>query len=215
MVIVLVKIPVKVVTWDDIVKLSTNLSRKIRESGYNVDVIVAIARGGLVPSRIVADVLGVMDVLSIKIEHWVETASHTPQAKVKYNYTLSLDGKNVLIIDDITDTGDSMELARDYVMKNFHPEVAKTATMQHISTASKSTPDFFAEEVRDWTWFMYPWNYWEDMINLVGKILKEKAETKEKLDSNEIERDFRDSYGVLPPIPIEDVIKEMQYRNKI
>jgi len=87
------KIPVKVVTWDEVVEWSTRLAEIIKEDKYQPDVIIAIARGGLVPARIVADVLGVMDVLSIKVEHWVETASHTPQAKVKYAYRLDLSGK--------------------------------------------------------------------------------------------------------------------------
>jgi hypoxanthine phosphoribosyltransferase len=209
--VIVLKIAVKVVTWDDVVKLSTSLARKVRDRGYDVDIIVAIARGGLVPARIVADVLGVMDVLSIKVEHWVETASHTPQAKVKYDYKLSLQGKKVLIIDDITDTGDSMQLAKDYVMRNFAPLIAKTATMQHISTVSKSTPDFYAEEVKDWTWFMYPWNYWEDMINLLGKIIKEKGH----LDEQDLEGEFKESYGISPPIPIKDVLDEMKHRGKL
>ncbi len=210
--VIVLKIPVKVVTWDYAVKLSTSLAKKVRERGYKVDVIVAVARGGLVPARIVADVLGVMDVLSIKIEHWVETASHTPQAKVKYSYTLSLEGKNVLVIDDITDTGDSMDLAKDFVMRNFSPSVVKTATMQHIVTASKSTPDFYAEEVKEWTWFMYPWNYWEDMINLVGKIINEKGKM---MNPAELEKEFADSYGAIPPIPLEEVLNEMRYRGKL
>ncbi|TRM79754.1 phosphoribosyltransferase, partial [Sulfolobus sp. A20-N-F6] len=87
------KIPVKIVSWDEIIKLSMKLSEKMKNDDYIPDVIIAIARGGLVPSRLVADMLGVIDILSIKIEHWVETASHTPQAKIKYPYKVNLDGK--------------------------------------------------------------------------------------------------------------------------
>ncbi|MCG2909440.1 MAG: phosphoribosyltransferase, partial [Stygiolobus sp.] len=98
----MVKIKVKVVTWDEVVEWSTKLAEMIKEDKFQPDVIIAIARGGLVPARILADVLGVMDVLAIKVEHWVETASHVPEAKIKYPYKVDLSGKKVLIVDDIT-----------------------------------------------------------------------------------------------------------------
>jgi hypoxanthine phosphoribosyltransferase len=44
------KIPVKVVEFDEIVEWSRKLAEKIRESGWQPDVIVAIARGGYVPA---------------------------------------------------------------------------------------------------------------------------------------------------------------------
>ncbi|TRM74065.1 phosphoribosyltransferase, partial [Sulfolobus sp. E5] len=200
------KIPVKIVSWDEIIKLSMKLSEKMKNDDYIPDVIIAIARGGLVPSRLVADMLGVIDILSIKIEHWVETASHTPQAKIKYPYKVNLDGKKVAIIDDITDTGDSIELAKKYVIENFTPSEIKTATLQYIKPVAKIVPDYYAEEIVEWAWFMYPWNYWEDEINLINKILAERFTT----NINELKSLFKQNYGVEePPIPIEDIIKEM------
>lgn len=201
------KIPVKVVTWDEVVEWSTKLAEIIKEDKYQPDVIIAIARGGLVPARIVADVLGVMDVLSIKIEHWVETASHTPQAKVKYAYKLDLSGKKTLIVDDITDTGDSVELAKKYVAENFSPAVIKTATMQYIKPVAKVKPDYVASIVEEWTWFMYPWNYWEDEINLVRKLINEGVKTEE------LEEKFLESYGIKPPIPLQKILQEMKRRD--
>lgn len=188
------------------------LSEKMKNDDYIPDVIIAIARGGLVPSRLVADMLGVIDILSIKIEHWVETASHTPQAKIKYPYKVNLDGKKVAIIDDITDTGDSIELAKKYVIENFTPSEIKTATLQYIKPVAKIVPDYYAEEIVEWAWFMYPWNYWEDEINLINKILAERFTT----NINELKSLFKQNYGVEePPIPIEDIIKEMKRRKMI
>jgi hypoxanthine phosphoribosyltransferase len=201
------KIPVKVVKWEEAVDWSTRLADKIKDS-YSPDMIIAIARGGLVPARIVADVLGILDLISIKVEHWVVTASHTPEAKIKYPFKIDLDGKKVIIIDDITDTGDSLIIAEKYVRENFNPSEIKTATMQHIKTASKYEPDFYAETVTDWTWFMYPWNYWEDEINLTKKILNEKG----NMEISELEKEFKDSYGILPPIPLSKIIEEMKRR---
>jgi len=205
------KIPVKVVKWEEVVDWSTQLAEKIKESKYDPDIIIAIARGGLVPARIVADVLGVIDILSIKIEHWVETASHTPEAKVKYPFKVDLQGKKVLIIDDITDTGDSVELAKKYVKENFGPKEVRTATMQIIEASAKIKPDYYAMVIKDWYWFMYPWNYWEDEINLIRKILTE--ENDKAIDTSYLKAKFIESYGVEPPIPVEKILTEMKRRN--
>lgn len=200
------KIPVKVVTWDEIVSLSNKLADILKEK-YAPEVIIAIARGGLVPARLVADALGVIDVLSIKVEHWVETASHTPEAKIKYPYKVDLQGKKVLIIDDIADTGDSLELTSKFVRENFNTSEIKTATLQYI-VGSKFIPDFYADIITSWAWFMYPWNYWEDEINLTRKILAEEN----KPEVSYLEARFKEDYGIVPPIPISKILEEMKRR---
>ncbi|QKR00384.1 phosphoribosyltransferase [Metallosphaera tengchongensis] len=201
------KIPVKVVTWEDIVVLAEKLSEIIKNS-YSPDVIIAVARGGLVPARLLADSLGVVDVLSLKVEHWITTANHTTEARIKYPYKVDLNDKKVLIIDDITDTGDSLILTSSYVKENFSPYSMKTATLQHIKTSSKFVPDYYAQEITEWAWFMYPWNYWEDEINLVRKIIDEK---KSK-DLEVLKERFREDYGVDPPVPLVKILEEMRRR---
>jgi hypoxanthine phosphoribosyltransferase len=204
------KIPVKVVTWDEIVQWSYGLAEKILNSGYNVDVIIAIARGGLVPSRLIADRLGVLDVISVKVEHWVETASKNPEAKIKYPYTIDLSGKNALIVDDIADTGDSLVVAKEFVTKNFRPKEVRTATLQVITQTTKYVPDYYYLEVKDWFWFMYPWNYWEDVINLVKKLEKEGVNVG---DVETLRKVYLESYGSEPPINLDMILTEMKRRN--
>ncbi len=207
------KIPVKVVTWDDVTNWTFKVAEKIKEQNYQADIIIAIARGGMVPARLLADYLGVLDVLSIKVEHWVTTAGATPEAKIKYPYTLDLSGKKVIIMDDIADTGDSFILAKKFVEENFRPEEIKTASMQVIKPTSKYIPDFFGDCVNEWAWFMYPWNYWEDMINLTKKIIDE---IKRVPSVEELEKMFKESYGIsTPPVSLDKILEEMKRRKNI
>jgi hypoxanthine phosphoribosyltransferase len=206
------KIPVTLVTWDDVVNWTSELAEVIKEDGYKVDVIVAVARGGMVPARLLADSLGILDVLSIKVEHWVETAAKNPEARVKYPYSVDLRNKSVLVVDDICDTGDSLLMATEHVRKNFGAEHVKTATMQYIETVSKYRPDYFSRTVREWSWFMYPWNYWEDEINLIRKLMNGRKLSDETKDLMNLEVEFRESYGISPPIPLNRIVKEMLRR---
>ncbi|MEM3048129.1 MAG: phosphoribosyltransferase, partial [Candidatus Bathyarchaeia archaeon] len=45
----------------------------------------------------------------------------------------------------------------------------RTATLRHIK-GSRFVPDYFAEEI-EWRWVIFPWNYVEDLCNLIPKAL--------------------------------------------
>ena len=51
-------------------RLARALAHKVIESGYEPDIILGIARGGLVPARMVCDFLLQNDLLSITTQHW-------------------------------------------------------------------------------------------------------------------------------------------------
>lgn len=197
---------VKLVTWEDVVNLSKQLSEKIKRDNYQPDVVIAIARGGVVVARLICDFLGILDLLTIKVEHWVETAAHLEDAVVKYPLNVDLNGKKVLLVDDISDTGKSFAVAKKHIEENCHPLEIRTASMQHISPVSTFRPDYYAEEVKEWTWFMYPWNYVEDTLNLTKKIMQKDKSRKWKYE--ELLEEFKDSYGIVPPVDLEYVLNE-------
>lgn len=161
------------VSWSDIEKWCSSIRTKVVEN-FSPEVIIGLSRGGLVPSRILSDSLWIKDLLSIKTEHWGITATKSGQAVLNDPGKLNLKGKKVLIVDDITDTGQSMKLAYDFV-KSQDPAEIKTATMLHI-TRSEFVPDYYGELVdqTQWTWFIFPWNVYEDLDNLLMKAMNSK-----------------------------------------
>jgi hypoxanthine phosphoribosyltransferase len=187
------KIPVKVVEFDEIVEWSRKLAEKIRESGWQPDVIVAIARGGYVPARLLCDWLGVSDLLSIQVVHWPAAAQVAEKAYVKYPINVDLSGKKVLIVDDIVDTGDSVELAKRSVEECCRPSEVRTAALQWISSVAKLKPDYYAIEVTEWVWFAYQWNAVEDAMGFIMKIVKESGKSEWCLD--ELIQAHLDWYG--------------------
>lgn len=176
------KVPVKVVSFDEIVEWSRLLAEKIRGSGWSPDVIVAIARGGYVPARLLCDWLGVTDLVSIQVVHWPAAAQVAEKAYVKYPVNVDLSGKRVLIVDDIVDTGDSVELAKRSIEGCCRPAEVKTAALQLITSVAKFVPDFYAVEVKEWAWFAYPWNAVEDAVGFIMKIVRETGKTEWCLD---------------------------------
>ncbi len=159
----------EIMTWDQFYELARRVAEKIKDSGYRPDFMVGLARGGWVLSRVLCDFLGVKDLVSIKVEHWGVTATPDGKARIKYAFDVDLTGRRVLVVDDITDTGESMMVAVDYV-RTKNPEEVRTAALRHIQ-GSKFTPDYYGDEIT-WRWVVFPWNYVEDMCNLLPKALE-------------------------------------------
>ena len=160
-------------TWDELHQYIKEIVKKIKKDNFHPDIVIALSRGGFVPARVICDLLIIKDLISVKVDHWGVTATKDGKAHLRYPIDVNLTGKRVLIVDDITDSGESMIVAKEFVQK-LKPKEIKTATIFNIKH-SKFVPDYYGKEI-DWVWVMWPWNYTEDMCNIVPKVLDEKKE---------------------------------------
>jgi len=168
------KMKCKIVTFEEVYDMIRNLSEKTKESGNKPTAIVGLARGGWVPARLMCDFLGITDLISLKVEHWLETGKTKDEATIRYPLMADLRGRRLLIVDDIADTGKSLIVSTSYLRK-FAPADIKTATMQYFPT-SAFRPDYYAEEVKVWTWFIYPWNWIEDTTTMIVRLMETRKE---------------------------------------
>lgn len=160
----------RVISPGSVYNLCYRLATRILESGYRVDVIIAIARGGFVPARFLCDLLQVSDLLSLRIQHYAAGAEKMKEAIVRYPLPTNLDlaGKNVLIVDDVNDTGDSLKAALQHV-SSFHPLNSKIAVL-HEKNTTQCNADFIAFSIRRWVWIIYPWAVMEDVGCFLTKL---------------------------------------------
>jgi hypoxanthine phosphoribosyltransferase len=189
------KVNTKKVSWDEVEEWSRIVSNKIYESGWRPDVIIAISRGGYVPARLICDRLVVGELVSLQVTHWPSAAQMAKEAGVKYPLECDLNHRRALIVDDIADTGDSIIIAKDHIWTKCKPDELKVATLQWISGSSKIQPDFYAEEVKWWVWYQYPWTRLEDIIGFFKSIVTEDKE-KATWDLDSIVNKFPEWYGV-------------------
>ena len=190
------RIPTKLVSWNDIVKWSRELAKKVKESGYKPDVIVAVARGGFVPARLLCDFLGVENLLSLQSQHWTEAAKAAERAIIKFPYKVDLIGKKVLLVDDIVDTGESLALAKKYILENWRPKELRIATLQWIKPVAKIKPDYYLIEVTEWVWFQYPWTRLEDTYQFFKRMLSEEGKHKKIWTKKELIDKFIEWYEI-------------------
>lgn len=163
-------------SWESFYSTARKTADNIITSGYKPDMIIGLARGGWVFARVLCDFLGVKDLLSLKVEHWGITATPDGEAKIKFPLEVDLTGLKVLIVDDISDTGKSLTVASTHV-KKLNPRIIKTATLIFL-TGSNFKPDFYGVEMT-WRWVVFPWNYYEDMCNLIPKVSSPKSSLRE------------------------------------
>ena len=159
----------RVITWEESYALARDLATKVRASGFRPTVIVAIGRGGYVPGRVVADFLLLSALTSIRIEHYGSAADKKDRTQICYPLVADVAQQDVLIVDDLTDTGETLALAADYV-RTFGAREVRTAALQHKAT-SPYVPDFYVEYLPDWNWIVYPWALFEDAVGFIQKIL--------------------------------------------
>jgi hypoxanthine phosphoribosyltransferase len=208
-----------VTNWEYIYGLCRDVADQVRAVDFEPDVVVALARGGWFAGRCLCDFLGLDDLTSLKMEHYVGTAQKSGEPEVRYPMPEgSVEGKDVLVIDDIADTGGSIERAHEYVTDRDAGEV-RTATLQLLGT-SEFQPDFVGERLAEWTWIVYPWNFIEDMIDLVSGVMA-KADG-EVFDVEGIRHHLEAFHGIdriemeiAQPDRMDEVLSEMERRGEV
>ncbi|MEA1925298.1 MAG: phosphoribosyltransferase [Candidatus Altiarchaeota archaeon] len=174
-------------SWENMWILSKRVAAEIRGSEFSPEYIVAVVRGGMVPAMNLSDMLDIKDILFLRVEHWGKTASMDETAEIKTPLIWNFESKDVLLVDDIVDTGDSMQLASDHV-KSLNAGKVKTVALIYKKHSS-FRPDFYGEEAEDWRWTIFPWNLTEDLCNLVDEV-----SAGAKIDSETLDKEFRKRY---------------------
>jgi hypoxanthine phosphoribosyltransferase len=186
------KMKCKIVSFEDVHEKIRDVAEQVKASKYEVTTIVGLARGGWIPARLMCDFLGITDLVSLKVEHWLETGKTKDEATIKYPMRSSMRGKKLLVVDDITDTGKSLITAKAHLEK-LDPEEIRIGVMQYI-TSSECKPEYYAEEVTDWYWFIYPWNWIEDTSTLTVRLMSDEEEREWSLHS--INSGLQEAFGI-------------------
>lgn len=205
-----------ITNWEYIYGLCRDVSEDIKASRFEPDVIVALARGGWFAGRCICDFIGLDDLTSLKMEHYVGTAQKSGEPEIRYPMPEgSVEGKDVLIIDDIADTGGSIKRADEYVNERDAGEV-RTATLQLLGS-SEFEPDFVGERLEEWAWIVYPWNFIEDMIDITSGVMdKDGSGTFTTEDVRHLLSEYHDieriEMEIAQPDRLEEVLNEMTRR---
>ena len=181
-------IPCELISWGEVYRLCRRLAARILDADFRPEIIVAIARGGVVPARILCDFFSVYELLTLRVEHYAKGAQPQPLARIVTPLSADVAARRILLVDDVSDTGDTLRLAFDHLLE-VKPAQLKSAVLHHKQTATYA-PDFFGIELRGWRWLIYPWAVLEDLSGFIAQM-EERPRDPEELASR-----LRADYGI-------------------
>jgi hypoxanthine phosphoribosyltransferase len=158
----------EVANWHDIYNILLELARTIKQNQILPEIIVGVSRGGWLPARILSDLLDIPQLTSIRIEFYSEINQPNREPIITQPVPLPLHNKRVLLVDDITDSGKSLQLAKIELGKT--ADKIYTLTLYH-KPWSCLTPDFYFIETSKWV--IFPWEYHESVKTLATRMINE------------------------------------------
>jgi hypoxanthine phosphoribosyltransferase len=174
----------RLVELDEVYELSFELARRVQRARFEPEIIVAIARGGFVPARLLCDFLGVHALASQRIRHYGAGARRQERARIEHPLAAEVGGRRVLVVDDVNDTGETLALARAH-LASLGPSDVRVAVL-HEKTSSRELADFRARSIEQWHWLLYQWAIVEDSLGFVSRMSPLPAtpdEARERLDA--------------------------------
>ena len=155
----------EVPNWNEIYVMLLAQAQKVKSDDYKPDIIVGIARGGLVPARILTDLLEIPQLAIIQEEFYVDIAQTRFEPILKQTLTTKIAGKKTLLVDDVADTGKSLELAEKHLLQHGAVEI-KTVTL-YSKPQTTTTPNYFEEQTSSWV--VFPWDTKETLRRIIQK----------------------------------------------
>jgi xanthine phosphoribosyltransferase len=143
------------ISWDHIHRDSRALAWRLDKHGPLEGgawrAVVAVTRGGMAPAMILARELDIRTVDTISIRSYDNQTQAAASVLKKPDAALMGDGKGILVIDDLVDSGKTLELIRIMYPK------AHFATV-YAKPKGRPMVDTFITEVSQDTWIFFPWD---------------------------------------------------------
>jgi hypoxanthine phosphoribosyltransferase len=151
---------VKNLTWSDILDSVTKLDELIRGDDFIPDVIITIGRGGMIPGTLLAYYLNVKIIHNFSVQTYNEN-------NVKSGFIISIQepghslalkhrDDRVLVVDDISDGGSTLEYIKNELVTNFGLNNLRFATL-YTKPHTAFTPDYYITEYPNESWITFPW----------------------------------------------------------
>jgi len=138
-------------SWDHFHQLVGEIKKKVE---ITPNIIVSIGKGGSIPGVILAEMFECNN-LNLGLKSYKGQNRGDIHEYQGIRCFEGLKDANILIVDDIADSGETLQYAWRKFTGNGCERV-QTASVFY-KPCSKFKPDYFAEEVDEKTWIVQPW----------------------------------------------------------
>jgi uncharacterized protein len=150
-------------TWDVFGELCRALAVKVAQSGYQPDLVVGIAKAGVIPGAVIASMLG-CDFYSMKISRDTGGGKVRARPKIIQAAPREAAGKNVLIVDELSTSGDTLRMATNSLRQVGPAEIRSAVNFVKLGGFR---PDYYALEMAGT--IIFPWD--RELVDSSGELM--------------------------------------------
>lgn len=129
-----------------------------KKQNYTPDVLLGISVGGLFPTVHLARLFNTKNIVSIAVKSY----DKNKRGKIEIINLPSkqlLKNKNILIVDEILDSGKTLDFISSLLLKKYQVKSVKTATIYVNKKNCAFYPDFYVKT--NTKWLIFPWDRFE------------------------------------------------------
>jgi hypoxanthine phosphoribosyltransferase len=145
----------EVLSWQEFGAAARDLASIVVADGYRPDVLLAIARGGLPVAGAVSYALGMKNCCVVNVEYYtgIDQRLEVPVILPPSLDLVELTDANLLVVDDVADTGNTLALVAETV----RPQVRSLRTaVLYEKSRSVVKCDYVWRRTDDW--IVFPWS---------------------------------------------------------
>jgi uncharacterized protein len=145
----------EILTWERFGEATQELAQSVVDSGFLPDIIIAVARGGLLPAGALSYAMGVKLSDAINVEFYTDVHQTLPDPVLLAPMldTESIAGRKLLVVDDVADSGRTLALVLE-LLRGLGAE-ARSAVI-YGKPRSVIRPDYLWRATDDW--IVFPWS---------------------------------------------------------
>ena len=160
------EVPREVMTWQDLGDGARELAQLVHRDGYRPDIVLAIARGGLLVGGAIGYALGVKNTFTMNVEFYTGVDERLPLPMILPPVPDLVDFADfkVLIADDVADTGATLQLVKEFL-------AGKVAEVRCAVLYEKPRSSVRCEYVwrRTDRWITFPWSAEEPVLQALSE----------------------------------------------
>lgn len=143
-----------VLSWRDVEKYCNKIVEEVKKSEVVYDTVLCISRGGLIPGAMISYILGAVNVVSVS----VQTRDGEEDT---YNKPFIPYYANVLVVDDINDSGKTLELVKE-LLNDSDVKEEGDGIIEYCSLVKKEQSKFkkgiYGYNTDSLAWVVFPWD---------------------------------------------------------